>query len=216
MHLRPVNMHIKTQLLANGLDVLQALLIIGAGPSHPDLHFMLHKDGRHLPQRANNALEGRRDVGEVRNATANKQHFALRMHGGAQHQVQDRARVVERLRLGGGPGVFAVVGQVSHKAGGGDRIGVDDGSTAASDEGPDATIGVEDGEFERGACLCVHVRDKFFFLAKFATEGGREFHGRASVDGYFSVCPGCIWGAKGSGGAGHGPFGATFEFSGLV
>lgn len=59
MHLRPVNLHVQVQLAANGLDVLETLLVVGAGAAHPDLHVVLDEDGGELAEGADDTLESR-------------------------------------------------------------------------------------------------------------------------------------------------------------
>lgn len=98
-------------------------------------------------------------VGEVSNTTTDEEDLALWVLRSAEHEVEDSTGVVESLGLGWGTRVFTIVGELRGEPRRGDGIGVDDGSTTTSDESPDATVAVEDGQLERRTSLCVHLRD---------------------------------------------------------
>lgn len=65
VHLRAEDVHVEAELDADGLDVLEALLVVGAGAAHPDLHLVLVEQRRDLAQGADDALEGGGDLGEM-------------------------------------------------------------------------------------------------------------------------------------------------------
>ena len=191
MHLRTINMHVELELLADALNVLQSLLVIRPGTTNPDLRLVFVQGRGDFTQGADDAFERRGDVGEVGDAAADEEDFALWVYRGAEHEIQDGAGVVVGLGLGGCARVFAVVGEFGDEAGGGDGVSVDDGGTAAGDESPDATGGVEHGEFERRTGLGVHVGDVLLFFGELATEWCRELHGWADVDSDFAFGLGC-------------------------
>src|SRR5262245_38975964 len=87
VHLRTVHMHVETKFLADGLDVLETLLVVGTRTTNPDLDVVLDERRRNFPQGADDTLEGRRNVGEVGNTTANEEDLALGMLGGTEHEV---------------------------------------------------------------------------------------------------------------------------------
>lgn len=215
VQLGSVHMHIQIQLLTHRLDVLQSLLVVGPRATHPDLDLVLVQDGGHLAQGTDDALERGRDVGEVGDTTADEEDLAVRVSRGAQHQVEDGAGVVVGLGLGGSARVFTVVGQFADEPGRGDGVGVDDRRTAAGNEGPDAAVGVEDGELEGRAGLGVHVRDELLLLAHLAAERRREFHRRPCVDAHL-VGLGCRGQTQRRGATGDGPLGAALKLGGLV
>lgn len=57
MHLRTIDVHVKAELNANSLDVLETLLVVGTSTAHPDLDLVLVEDGGNLAQSADNTLE---------------------------------------------------------------------------------------------------------------------------------------------------------------
>jgi len=57
VHLRPVNMHIQLQLLADALDVSETFLVVGTSAAHPDLDLVLDKGGSDLTERADDTFE---------------------------------------------------------------------------------------------------------------------------------------------------------------
>ena len=216
VQLRSVDMHVQFQLLTDRLDVLQSLLVVGTRATDPDLDLVFVQDGSDLAEGADHALEGRRDVREVGNTTADEENLAVGVGGGAEHQVQDGACVVVGLGLGRGTRVLAVVGEFADEASRGNSVGIDDGGTTSGNEGPDPAIGIEDGEFERGASLSVHVGDELLLFAHFSAEGGREIQRRTSINGDLAIGLSSGGQAKSGGAAGDGPFGAAFEFGRLV
>lgn len=62
MAFRPVDVHVKLQLLPDGLDVLQTLLVVGSSAADPDLNFVLHQYLSELTERTYNTLESRSNV----------------------------------------------------------------------------------------------------------------------------------------------------------
>ena len=138
------------------------------------------------------------------------------MHRRPQHEVENRARVVERLRLGGSTGVLAVVCQLRGESRGGNGVGVDDGRATARDQRPYAALGVEDGEFERGARLRVHLGDVRLLFTELAAERRRELHGRAGVDRDFGVLRRCDGDAESRWRTSDRPLDAAFELGCLV
>lgn len=208
-------MHVKVELLTDGLDVLETFLVVRTGPTNPDLHLVLIEDWRDLPQGADDTLEGGSDVGEVGNTTTDEQHLAVRVGRGPQHQVKHCAGVVVGLCLGRSTRVFTIVGEFVDKASGGNSICIDDRRTTTGHEGPDTAVAVEDGEFERGTGLGVHVRNELLFLAHLPTKGSGELHGRTSVDGDL-VSLRSSGQTQVGGATSNGPFGATLELGRLV
>lgn len=183
VHLGTKDVHVEMQLLADGLDVLEPLLVVGTSSPDPDLGLVLDEDGSDFSESADDALEGGGYVGEVCNAAADEEDLALWPQRSTEHEVEDGAGVVVSLGLGGSTRVLSVVGELGDVSRRGDGVCVDDGCTTAGDEGPDAAVGVEDGELEGGTRLGVHVGDIFLLLAHLAAKGSREVHGRAGVDG---------------------------------
>jgi hypothetical protein len=138
------------------------------------------------------------------------------VHGRAEHEVKNSAGVVEGLGLGGSTGVLAVVGKLGSEASRGNGVGVDNGSTATSDESPNTTSGVEDGKLEGSTSLGVHLSNVCLLLAHLATERRGEVHGRASVNRDLAVLGGTSGSAESSRGAGNGPLDTALELGGLV
>jgi hypothetical protein len=155
-------------------------------------------------------------VGEVGNTATNEEDLALLVHGCAEHEVEDSAGVVEGLSLGGSTRVLAVVGKLGGETSRGNGVSVDDGSTTTSNESPDATNAVEDGELERSTSLCVHLSNVCLLLAHLTAERRRELHGRAGVNRDLAVLGGASGGTEGSRRAGNGPLDTALELSGLV
>lgn len=58
VHLGAVDVHVEAELLTNILDVLQPLLVVGAGTTDPDLDLVLDELGSNFPQGADDTLEG--------------------------------------------------------------------------------------------------------------------------------------------------------------
>lgn len=215
VHLRTVHVHVEAKFLANGLDVLKTLLVVGTSTANPDLHLVLVEDGCDLTQGADDTLECGGDVGEVGNTTTNEQHLAVGVGRSPQHQVQHGAGVVVGLGLGGGTRVFTVVGKLTDEASGCNGICVDDRSTTTSNESPDTAIGVEDCELKRRTSLGVHVRDELLLLAHLTTKRSGELHWGTSVDADL-VSLGDSGQTQVGRAAGNSPLGATLELSCLV
>ena len=57
VHLRPEDVHVELQLFADGLDVLEAFLVVGPGAADPDLHFVLDERGCEFAEGADDAFE---------------------------------------------------------------------------------------------------------------------------------------------------------------
>ena len=155
-------------------------------------------------------------VGEVGNTATNEQNLALGVHGRAEHEVKNSAGVVEGLGLGGGTGVLAVVGKLRGETSRGDSVGVDDGSTTTSNESPDATSAVENGELEGSTSLSVHLGNVRLLLAHLTTERSGELHRWADIDSLLSILLGSSWYAKSCRAAGNSPLGTALELSSLV
>ena len=100
VHLGAVDVHVESELLTHGLDVLETLLVVGAGTTDPDLDLVLVQDRGDFSQSANDTLEGGGDVGEVGNTTTNEEHLALGVLGGTEHEVENGSGVVVGLGLG--------------------------------------------------------------------------------------------------------------------
>lgn len=183
VHLGPKDVHVEMQLLADGLDVLEAFLVVGASSSDPDLGLVLDEDRGDFSEGADDALEGGGYVGEVGNAAADEEDLTLGPQRGTEHEVEDGAGVVVGLGLGRSTRVLSVVCELGDVSGRSDGVCVDDGGTTTGDEGPDAAVGVEDGELERGTGLGVHVGDVFLLFTHLAAKGSREVHGWAGIDG---------------------------------
>ena len=83
---------------------------------------------------------------------------------------------MEGLGLGRGARVLAVVGELRGVAGRGNGVGVDDGSTTTGNEGPDAALGVEDGQLERSGIVGL-------LLGQLAAERSWELHWWPGIDG---------------------------------
>lgn len=234
VHLRTENVHVEAELDADGLDVLKTFLVVGTGAADPDLDVVLDEERSDLAQSADDTLESGSDlykllaadcaesnwqityVGEVCNTATNEENLALSVHGCAEHEVEDSAGVVEGLGLGGSTRVLAVVGKLGGEASRGDSVGVDNGSTTTSNESPDATSAVENGELEGSTSLCVHLSNVCLLLAHLTTERCGELHGRASVNVDLAVLGGTSGNAEGGRRAGNGPLDTTLELGSLV
>ena len=156
-------------------------------------------------------------VGEVGNTATNEEDLALSVHGCAEHEVENSAGVVEGLGLGGGTRVLAVVGELTSVTSRGNGISIDDRSTTTSNESPDATSAVENGELEGSTSLCVHLSNVCLLLAHLTTERRGEVHGRASVNIDLAILGSTASGDAESGGrTGNGPLDTALELGGLV
>lgn len=215
VHLGAVDVHIEAELLSDALDVLETLLVVGTSTTDPDLDVVLDEERGDFPKGADDTLEGGRDVGEVGNTTTDEEDLALLVLRSTEHEVEDSAGVVEGLGLGGSTRVLTVVGELAGEAGGGDGVGVDDGSTTTSDESPHTALAVEDGKLERGTSLSIHLSDVSLLLAHLATERSRELKRRADVDGGLAIL-GSSWYAESSCAASDSPLGTALELSSLI
>lgn len=216
MHLGTIHVHVQAKLETNRLDVLETLLVVGTSTADPDLDLVLVEDGGDLAKSANDTLESAGNVGEVGNTTADEEDLAIGVCGGTQHQVEDSAGVVEGLCLSGSAGVLSVVSKLANETSGGNGVGVDDGSTTTSDEGPHTAIGVEDSQLEGGTGLSIHIRDELLLLGQLTTEGGGELHWGASINVDLAVSGGESGETERSGAACNSPLGTTLELGSLV
>lgn len=95
-------MHVQLEFLADGLDILQTLLIVGTCSTNPDRGLVLNQCGCEFPQGANDTLESGSDlwllahdcnagsvtyVCEIGNTAADKQDLAFRVHRSTEHEV---------------------------------------------------------------------------------------------------------------------------------
>lgn len=62
MHLGTKDLHVQTELDADGLDVFETLLVVGTGATDPDLDLVLVKEGGRVTESADDALERRGDL----------------------------------------------------------------------------------------------------------------------------------------------------------
>lgn len=216
MHLGTEDVHVELELLTDGLDVLETLLVVGASTADPDLDVVLDEERSNLTEGTDDTLEGRGNVGEVGNTTTDEEDLALGVHGGTEHEVKDGSGVVEGLGLGGSTRVLAVVGKLASVTGRGDGIGVDDGSTTTSDKGPDATVAVEDGQLEGSTSLSIHLGDVSLLLGELTTERSRELHRRTDIDGDLGVLLVSDVQAESGSRASDSPLGTALELSSLV
>ena len=216
MHLGAVDVHVEAKLLADVLDVLETLLVVRSSTTDPYLDLVFDKEGCDFPQGADDTLEGGGDVGEVGNTTTDEENLALLVLRGTEHKVENSAGVVEGLSLGWGTRVLTVVGKLASETGRGDGVGVDDGGTTTSDECPYTASGVEDGELERRTSLGVHLGNVSLLLAHLTTEGCRELHGWADINGRLCILDGSKWCAESSCTASDSPFCTTLELGGLI
>lgn len=216
MHLGAVNVHVQTQLDTSRLDVLQTLLVVRTSTTDPDLDLVLVQNGGDIADGADDTLEGGGDVGEVGNTTTDEEDLALGVLRSTQHQVQNGLSVGVGLTLGGSTGVLSVVGQLGNETSRSNGIGVDDGGTTTSNQSPDTTAGVQDGQLQGSTGLSVHVGDKLLLLAHLTTEGSGEVNWRTSVNVDLAVTGGNGGQAESGGAAGNSPLGTTLELSSLV
>ena len=216
MHLRTEDVHVELELLADGLDVLETLLVVGASTADPDLDVVLNKERSDLTEGADDTLEGGGNVGEVGNTTTNEEDLALGVHGSTEHEVEDGSGVVEGLGLGGSTRVLAVVGKLTGVTSRGNGVGVDDRGTTTSDEGPDTTAAVEDGQLEGSTSLGVHLGDVGLLLGHLTTERSGELHGRTDIDRDLGVLLVGDVQAESSGRASDGPLGTALELGSLI
>jgi hypothetical protein len=62
VHLRAEDVHVKAELDADGLDVLETLLVVGTGATDPDLDLVLDELGSDLTESADDTLESGGDL----------------------------------------------------------------------------------------------------------------------------------------------------------
>jgi hypothetical protein len=62
VHLRTEDVHVKAELDADGLDVLETLLVVGTGAADPDLDLVLDEERGDLTESADNTLESGSDL----------------------------------------------------------------------------------------------------------------------------------------------------------
>lgn len=216
VHLGTEDVHVELELLADCLDVLETFLVVGTSTTDPDLDVVLDEERSDLADGADDTLEGGGDVGEVGNTTTDEEDLALGVHGSTEHEVEDSSGVVEGLGLGGGTRVLAVVGELTSVTSRGNGISVDDRSTTTSNESPDATAAVEDGQLERGTGLSIHLGDVSLLLGELTTERSGELHGGTDIDGDLGVLLVSDVQAESSGRASDGPLGTTLELGSLI
>lgn len=146
----------------------KTFLVVGTSSSNPDGHlvsdqlFGVGSDG------SDDASEGSSDVCEVGDTATDDERLSILEGLTSSHELQDGLGVLVGFALRRGTRVLTVVGEFVTEAHVGDGIGVDDGSTATGDHGPDLACGVQDGELEGSACSGVEVLD-VSFLGHFGT-----------------------------------------------
>ena len=62
VHLGTENVHVEAELDADGLDVLETLLVVGTGAADPDLDVVLDEERSDLTESANDTLESGGDL----------------------------------------------------------------------------------------------------------------------------------------------------------
>ncbi|KAG5456814.1 MAG: hypothetical protein BJ554DRAFT_3336, partial [Olpidium bornovanus] len=161
----------------------QAFLVVRSAATHVDLDVVRLEGALVLLQGAHDALESRGNVREVRDSSADQQDLAVGVRSRRpRHQVEDGLCVLVRLRLGGSPGILAVVRQLVSVAERGDRVTVHDAGAAAGNHGPDAPVLVQHGELEARSRLGVQAGDVRLLLRQVPTERRGELHRRSDVD----------------------------------
>jgi hypothetical protein len=206
-------MHVQVKLRSSVLDVLQSFLVVGTSTADPDGDLVLVELTCNFTDSLNDTLEGGSHVGEVGNTTTDEQNLTLRVLRSTEHEVKDSLGVVEGLGLGWRTRVLSVVGELTGETGRGDSISVNDGGTTTSNESPDTSRAVEDGELEGSTSLGVKVSNVGLLLAHLTTERCRELHGWADVDGLLAARCGKTESAVASG---NGPLGTALELGSLV
>lgn len=157
--IRSVNVHIQLQFMTNSLDVLQSLLIVRASTTDPDGDLVFDEDRSKLPKSADDTLECRRNVREVGNTTTNEEDLALRMRRRTEHEVQDGLGVEVGLVLTWSTRVLSVIGELTGEASGSNSISVDDRRTTSSNQSPNTSSRVQNGELEGSTSLSIKIGD---------------------------------------------------------
>jgi len=62
VHLRTEDVHVEAELDADGLDVLETLLVVGTGAADPDLDLVLDEERGDLTKSADDTLESGSDL----------------------------------------------------------------------------------------------------------------------------------------------------------
>jgi hypothetical protein len=62
VHLRTEDVHVEAELDADGLDVLETLLVVGTGAADPDLDLVLDEERSNLAESADDTLESGSDL----------------------------------------------------------------------------------------------------------------------------------------------------------
>jgi hypothetical protein len=62
VHLRTEDVHVEAELDADGLDVLETLLVVGTGAADPDLDLVLDEERGDLTESADDTLESGSDL----------------------------------------------------------------------------------------------------------------------------------------------------------
>jgi hypothetical protein len=66
VHLRTEDVHVEAELDADGLDVLETLLVVGTGAADPDLDLVLDEERGDLTESADDTLESGSDLLRIR------------------------------------------------------------------------------------------------------------------------------------------------------
>ena len=65
VHLGTEDVHVEAELNADGLDVLETLLVVGTGAADPDLDLVLDEERCDLTESANDTLESGSDLWRI-------------------------------------------------------------------------------------------------------------------------------------------------------
>ena len=87
VHLGAEDVHVKAELDADGLDVLETLLVVGSTTTDVDADLVVGERRLVLLEGTNDTLESGSDVGEVGDTTTNDEDFALWVRLAASDQV---------------------------------------------------------------------------------------------------------------------------------